>query len=67
MFNFMTNNHKIIVECRWRSVGAVSSAVSSWWILGGGDSWGKDPEKLVLLHLEGKYRKIEETLQANLF
>ena len=29
MFNFMTNNHKITIKCRWRSEGEVSSAVGS--------------------------------------
>ena len=40
----MTNNPEVIVKCRWRSGGPVSSAVGSWQSIGGG-SRGKSPEK----------------------
>ena len=35
MFYFMTNNHEVIEKFRWVSGGTVSSAVHSWWSLGG--------------------------------
>ena len=43
MFCFMTSDPEIIVKCREEHGGAVNSAVSSWWSLGGG-SWFNGPE-----------------------
>ena len=44
MLYFMTNDHEVIVKCKWGSGGVVSSAVGSWQSLSSG-SLGKDPEK----------------------
>ena len=52
MFCFITNNHEVIVKCRWGSGGPVSSAVGSWRSLGG-SSGGKRPEKFWSFYIWG--------------
>ena len=50
IFYSITSNPEIIVKCRWGSGGAVSSAVGSWWSLGGG-SGSKKPENFLFFYI----------------
>ena len=66
MFYFKTKDSEIIVEYKWGSAGAISSAVSSWRTLAGG-SGGKSSDKFWSFYIRraNKQLKIEETQQVN--
>ena len=54
IFYFMENDHKIIVKCRRRSWGVVSSATGSWRSPGGVQKV-KPLKILTFIHLEDKW------------
>ena len=68
MLYFVKNNHKIILKCRQRSGGVVSSTVGPWQIAGLG-SGGKVPEKFwpFYVWMANNQLEIEEPQEAKFF